>query len=169
MHSKPHSLQWWKNGQACFQHLRMCLQCLCMTDQKAETPGLRETFHLSHLRAIEALWESPKNNLSWVDLTDKKTGVSCSYEQQHWLFPAHKFICPILHLRNKETEKGWFTWPGVGPRTHLNWPRACTICSCDSRLSLQGNTPAESILIASARSYSLSVPESADFLPNELQ
>lgn len=99
---------------------------------------------------------------------DKKTGVSCWYEQQHWLFPAQKSICPISHLRNKEAEKSWFSWPRVRPRTHLNWQRACTVCSHDSRLSPQGNTPAQSILTASARSCSLSVPETADFLPNEL-
>lgn len=87
---------------------------------------------------------------------------------QHRFFPAQKSICPILHLRNKERAKGWLTWPGVRPRTHLNWWRACSICSQDSRLSLQGNSPEESILIASARSYSPSVSESADFLPNQL-
>lgn len=87
---------------------------------ESRDPGVERDFSTLELPP-EALRESPKNGLSWVDLTDKKTGVSCCYEQQHWLFPAQKFICLILHLRNKETEKGW---PGVRPRTHLNWWRA---------------------------------------------
>lgn len=148
-------------------------RCVCSAfvwlTRKQRPQGWERFFHPSHLRAPEALWESSQNSLSWVDLTDKKTGTSCWCEQQHWLFPAQKFICPILHLRNKETEKGWFTWPGVRPRTHLSWWRACTICSPDSKFSLQGNTPKESILIASARTYSLSVPETADFLISDLK
>ena len=52
-------------------------------ERKTETPGLREAFHLSQLLTVAALWESPKNGLSWVDLTVKKKVISCWYGQQH--------------------------------------------------------------------------------------
>lgn len=58
-------------------------RCVCSAFTwltRKQRPQGWESLHLSHLHATGALWESPKKGLSWVDLTEKKTGISCWYE-----------------------------------------------------------------------------------------